>query len=259
VRLLPIFFEATGIAQGVPAPLCGLLRHFGNNCTENTFLGSCTRQRPDGGEWRLPSGGTDCQQNDLARPILQHALARHAHRRRHQLDAVAPALAPHAVLMAGRGDDDEPLGGIGAEVGVGGGKLAHDRDDVRDVLRRRERLSLQYEPVPRDAAFGQVVCHDIALGDVIGERVAAREHKPHVRVRVPHLIRQVDSLGHETDTLLRASLIKDTMRRKRPQFSERTYGYRSFTDLLKEAADLGLIRIHTDERSGTAVVDGFVD
>ena len=47
------------------------------------------------------------------------------------------------------------------------------------------------------------------------------------------------------------------MRRKRPQFSERTYGYRSFTNLLREAAKLGFLEIHTDPKSGTVVVDGF--
>ncbi len=63
---------------------------------------------------------------------------------------------------------------------------------------------------------------------------------------------------HEGTSLL-ASLVKDTMRRKRPQFSERSYGYRSFTKLLEEAASMGLIRIHQDDRSGTIVVDGFCE
>ena len=73
------------------------------------------------------------------------------------------------------------------------------------------------------------------------------------------LLETVDALLRETDGLILASLLKDTMRRKRPQFSEGTYGYRSFTALLREAASLGLIAIHTDPRSGTAVVDGFCE
>ncbi|WP_154054306.1 NYN domain-containing protein [Olsenella uli] len=73
------------------------------------------------------------------------------------------------------------------------------------------------------------------------------------------LLETVDALQRETDGLILASLLKDTMRRKRPQFSEGTYGYRSFTALLREAASLGLIQIHTDPRSGTAVVDGFCE
>lgn len=73
------------------------------------------------------------------------------------------------------------------------------------------------------------------------------------------LLETIDALQRETDAFLLASLLKDTMRRKRPQFSERTYGYRSFTGLLREASSLGLIAIHTDQRSGTVVVDGFCE
>jgi hypothetical protein len=47
------------------------------------------------------------------------------------------------------------------------------------------------------------------------------------------------------------------MRRKKPQFSERSYGYRTFTDLLREATQLELIQTHQDERSGTLHVDGL--
>jgi len=71
------------------------------------------------------------------------------------------------------------------------------------------------------------------------------------------LFETIEALQRETDGAPQASLIKDTMRRKRPQFSETTYGYRSFTALLREASKLGFIDIHQDPRSGTIAVDGF--
>jgi len=71
------------------------------------------------------------------------------------------------------------------------------------------------------------------------------------------LFETIDALQREADGHLLASLLKDTMRRKRPQFSERSYGYRSFTNLLREASKLGFIEIHQDSKSGTVVVDGF--
>jgi hypothetical protein len=71
------------------------------------------------------------------------------------------------------------------------------------------------------------------------------------------LFETIDALQSESDTALLASRLKDTMKRKRPQFSERSYGYRSFSTLLREAAKLGFITIHQDERSGTVMVDGF--
>lgn len=72
------------------------------------------------------------------------------------------------------------------------------------------------------------------------------------------LFETIDALQGESDTSsILASRLKDTMKRKRPQFSERSYGYRSFSTLLREAAKLGFIDIHQDPRSGTIMVDGF--
>ncbi len=56
---------------------------------------------------------------------------------------------------------------------------------------------------------------------------------------------------------MHSSLIKDTMRRKQPQFSEQAYGYRSFNQFLEDAQKLGYIRLRTDQRSGTYAVEGF--
>ena len=54
-----------------------------------------------------------------------------------------------------------------------------------------------------------------------------------------------------------ASMIKDTIRRKQPSFSESSYGYRTFSDLLEDAQAAGLLRLSTDARSGTYVVTEF--
>ncbi len=67
----------------------------------------------------------------------------------------------------------------------------------------------------------------------------------------------IDALQGESDSSILASRLKDTMKRKRPQFSERSYGYRSFSMLLREASQLGFIDVHQDPRSGTVMVDGF--
>ena len=73
------------------------------------------------------------------------------------------------------------------------------------------------------------------------------------------LFETIDALQRESDSFILASRLKDTMKRKRPQFSESSYGYRSFTALLREASKLGFIEIHQDPKSGTAVVDGFCE
>lgn len=68
------------------------------------------------------------------------------------------------------------------------------------------------------------------------------------------LFETVRALQRENTDVLYASLVKDTMRRKRPSFSESSYGYDSFSDMLEEVRDAGFISLREDERSGTWVV-----
>jgi hypothetical protein len=50
------------------------------------------------------------------------------------------------------------------------------------------------------------------------------------------------------------SAVKQTLKRRRPGFSESSYGFRSFSDLLEEAEERGLLDMDMDERSGGYVI-----
>ena len=50
------------------------------------------------------------------------------------------------------------------------------------------------------------------------------------------------------------SMIKQTLKRRRPQFNETYYGFSSFNDLLEEAQARDLIELEMDERSGGYIV-----
>src|SRR4051794_16329925 len=65
------------------------------------------------------------------------------------------------------------------------------------------------------------------------------------------------ALRRENNEVLYASMIKDTMKRKKPSFDESYYGYRSFTHLLEEADNLALADIERNPKSGTYVVTRF--
>src|SRR3954464_2466414 len=71
------------------------------------------------------------------------------------------------------------------------------------------------------------------------------------------LIEACNALRRENHEVLYASMIKDTMKRKKPSFDESYYGYRSFTHLLEEADNHGLIDIERNPKSGTYVVARF--
>jgi len=64
----------------------------------------------------------------------------------------------------------------------------------------------------------------------------------------------VRALQRENFDVVQASLVKDTMKRKRPAFSEAALGYGSFSELLEDAQDSGIVSLRKDERSGTYVV-----
>lgn len=71
------------------------------------------------------------------------------------------------------------------------------------------------------------------------------------------LVDSVVALVRENKEVLWSSLIKETMKRKKPSFNESYHGYRTFSDLLEDAEKEGIVRLKTDPRSGTYVVVGF--
>lgn len=50
------------------------------------------------------------------------------------------------------------------------------------------------------------------------------------------------------------SMIKQTLKRRQPGFSESSYGFSSFSDLLEEAQSRGLLELELDEKSGGYIV-----
>jgi uncharacterized protein (TIGR00288 family) len=68
------------------------------------------------------------------------------------------------------------------------------------------------------------------------------------------LLEACAALRRENHEVLYASMIKDTMKRKKPSFDESYYGYRSFTHLLEDGDDLGVIDIERNPKSGTYMV-----
>jgi len=50
------------------------------------------------------------------------------------------------------------------------------------------------------------------------------------------------------------SMVKQTLKRRRPGFSENAYGFDSFSELLEEARERGQISLELDERSGGYII-----
>jgi uncharacterized protein (TIGR00288 family) len=71
------------------------------------------------------------------------------------------------------------------------------------------------------------------------------------------LVDSVVALVRENKEVLWSSLVKETIKRKKPSFNESYHGYRTFSDLLEDAEKEGIIQLRTDARSGTYVITGF--
>ncbi len=71
------------------------------------------------------------------------------------------------------------------------------------------------------------------------------------------LVDSLLALVRENKEVLWSSLVKETMKRKKPSFNESYHGYRTFSDLLEDAEKEGIIQLRTDPRSGTYVIVGF--
>jgi uncharacterized protein (TIGR00288 family) len=71
------------------------------------------------------------------------------------------------------------------------------------------------------------------------------------------LFEAITALMRENKEVLWSSMIKQTMQRKRPSFNESTLGYRSFSEMLKDAEKRGYLQLRKDSKSGTLVVEGF--
>jgi uncharacterized protein (TIGR00288 family) len=64
------------------------------------------------------------------------------------------------------------------------------------------------------------------------------------------LVSTVEALIRENKEVLYSSLIKDTMKRKQPSFTEQSYGYSTFGDLLEDAKKNGVVEITRDPKAG---------
>lgn len=76
---------------------------------------------------------------------------------------------------------------------------------------------------------------------------------------IAHVIEVVEELLADRggDGRVWGSMVKQTLKRRRPNFNETYHGFRSFNALLEEAQRRGLLTLESDERSGGYVITGL--
>src|SRR5207247_5760854 len=73
------------------------------------------------------------------------------------------------------------------------------------------------------------------------------------------LIDAVQALQRENKEVLWGSMVKQTMIRKNPAFSESYYGYSTFSKLLEDAVKHKVVSLKRDDRSGTYIITGVAE
>jgi uncharacterized protein (TIGR00288 family) len=108
----------------------------------------------------------------------------------------------------------------------------------------------------RDNCDEFIYYEDLGQGPALAPNI--NPHLPETKRKAFALLMEsMLALRRENKEVLWSSMIKDTMKRKKPSFNEAYHGYRTFSELLEDAQREGLLELDTDKRSRTYVVTRF--
>lgn len=117
-----------------------------------------------------------------------------------------------------------------------------------DLMRERRKRAARVKPAAASKARRRPKADaDGAQKDVEQRREEALDA----------VIETAESLFRDRASPLWGSHVKQTLKRKRPNFSETFHGYRSFNELLEDAERRKLLRLQKDELSGGYIVVGL--
>jgi uncharacterized protein (TIGR00288 family) len=107
---------------------------------------------------------------------------------------------------------------------------------------------------PRRSARKRAPAHPTAATTHAGHAGGDGEEKKHEAFDL--VLATIDALLAErgSEDKIWGSMVKQTLKRRRPGFNESYYGFRSFNKLLEEAAERRLIGLERDEKSGGYVI-----
>ena len=82
------------------------------------------------------------------------------------------------------------------------------------------------------------------------------DHESKTAEAITQVMETIEAIATErgSDEKIWGSMVKQTLKRRRPGFSEQSLGYRSFNLLLEDMAARGLVQVEHDEKSGGVIV-----
>ena len=168
---------------------------------------------------------------------------------------------PHVTMFAlVTGDSDfSPLVGKLREnnravIGIGVRKSTSDLlvESCDDFIYYDDLVREKKPKRPRKAAKAKSTKAESAKAD------AAKSEEKSLELRqdegIELLLDTVESMFRDRTGTLWGSMVKQSIKRKRPNFAESYHGYRSFNQLLEDAEERELLVLEKDEKSGGYVI-----
>lgn len=115
-------------------------------------------------------------------------------------------------------------------------------DDLVRAQRPARRARSPRKPAPAEAEPKSEPRPSEKIGDV--------------QEAIDLILETIDAIAEErgSDEKIWGSMVKQTLKRRRPGFNETYYGFRSFNRLLEEMAARGLLDLEHDEKSGGVII-----
>jgi len=96
---------------------------------------------------------------------------------------------------------------------------------------------------------------------VASRKTGKKDDEDRLQAGLDLIVETVDMLVEERgeEELIWGSMVKQTIKRRKPGFDESYHGFRAFSQLLEEAERQGLVSLERDERSGGYIVRAVYD
>jgi uncharacterized protein (TIGR00288 family) len=117
-----------------------------------------------------------------------------------------------------------------------------------DLVREKEAKRRSRRKAPAKAAPAPAAAAD--------EKTGEKTEEDKKQVAIDLIMETVDALLNERggEERLWGSMVKQTLKRRKPGFNESYYGFKSFSQLLEEAQSRKLLELERDEKSGGYIV-----
>ncbi|MEX2616413.1 MAG: NYN domain-containing protein [Alphaproteobacteria bacterium] len=116
----------------------------------------------------------------------------------------------------------------------------------------RRKTPVTKKPVSAEPAKAPAKAKAPAAKPATAEENAALDAKEAEAIDM--VVKLAEELIAERGGQVWSSMVKQTLKRRKPGFNESFYGFRSFSEVLEEAEDLGLLALELDDRSGGYIV-----